>query len=930
MLIALCPYLVAYGGGVDTGQHLSIDLPYLSNNYVQQDVFLYSQHNSKQATLHISLYKYGPNDSLIIYSLDRQIKLKGGLNKIETKLFKEGKVLRYDPIFFEIIKVYESCPPGQYRYFLSAKNKDSLLYSGSTVFVVDSNLNVTSKLKHQLDKHLVSNNRISDHLLNGNMNTDKLNRLSDRLQTSIGKRKRLSLRPNYQNGFASVFIYYKGWFLGRYAVLSKEDVKNELKKEQRMLTSSAASLFNGNIVRSPGVLAQFKQLNRTKEQRKDKLNGELSVGTHFGNGQDPGSQQDNNYQEYAATVNTKILGVPVTLDGYYTSQDQYRQAKASYIRFHYDMEEAKSELGNTMGAYKTVYDQALNNEHSVKSVYQNYISKLENKKDNISRQFTDEYGLSLDEHIGSETSLDRYVDSLIDHTEDSSLAQKLLGQKDKLIKAYVTYQTLNKEVSKYQNMFDQYSESMLIDSMLVYDKIKKYGDGNYEDMSYKQMVRSAAGILPDGKAKSFFSGVTNLDLGIINQYHSKYTISGQTIKGGSIGYDFGIAKTSLVIGKTEYISRTGAVDRYNSILVGVDVTKVKQQEIGFKYYAYTPTKQVYQSEYFKYDIASPSFRSPVQIPSVNYRGVLFKDVTIYTEAAASFKRNAAEQTVNKDNAALTTTVDYEIKRIATNLTATYEHVGKNFDNSSLPYIRSATERYEVEAEKTFFRSFLKASVQFNYFKQQSFSSTGYSKKWGFDIATRSKRYPNVRVSYKPFSTFRTINDTFSIAQRPLVGEVWLANGSYQIKRQHTVHRFMVLYNKSSSEQDTVGYASSTTQFAYLLNKGKVFYNLNIGWYQLPVSYDQSWDKESYFFSNAISLSVLERLATSINQHISLSSGSIQRFALGLGCVYSLKKLPITLRSNLRYTHLSKDKSFEQRDLWVTDLILSWRFKIKNN
>src|SRR5690606_26059986 len=117
-------------------------------------------------------------------------------------------------------------------------------------------------------------------------------------------------------------------------------------------------------------------------------------------------------------------------------------------------------------------------------------------------------------------------------------------------------------LDKYTTLLQQYRDKLTLDSGLVYGKLEKLG--NAEDVSYKDMTKAASGLLPESRGKKFIYGLTHLDIGIINQYESEYTASGQTLKGGSVGYDFGFMKAGLTIGKTEYISRDGTVDQYSS------------------------------------------------------------------------------------------------------------------------------------------------------------------------------------------------------------------------------------------------------------------------------------------------------------------------------------------------------------------------------
>ena len=75
--------------------------------------------------------------------------------------------------------------------------------------------------------------------------------------------------------------------------------------------------------------------------------------------------------------------------------------------------------------------------------------------------------------------------------------------------------------------------------------------------------------------------------------------------------------------------------------------------------------------------------------------------------------------------------------------AEWEHIGRLFENNSIPYIRAATERYTVAGKSDFFKKFLTVGIQYNFMKQSTFASTGKSRKWGFDVKTNSRRYPTI-------------------------------------------------------------------------------------------------------------------------------------------------------------------------------------------
>src|SRR5690606_8883651 len=112
--------------------------------------------------------------------------------------------------------------------------------------------------------------------------------------------------------------------------------------------------------------------------------------------------------------------------------------------------------------------------------------------------------------------------------------------------------------------------------------------------------------------------------------------------------------------------------------------------------------------------------------------------------------------------------------------------------------------------------------------QQNLYSTGSNARWGFDVATRSRRYPSVALSYKPFATFRAYDDTLNIEQKPMIGAVWTGRISYQLKRPKYALRFHATYNKQQSMMDTVDYSSSLFQMNTIYSRGTSMLSLTVG------------------------------------------------------------------------------------------------------
>src|SRR5690606_8508328 len=139
-------------------------------------------------------------------------------------------------------------------------------------------------------------------------------------------------------------------------------------------------------------------------------------------------------------------------------------------------------------------------------------------------------------------------------------------------------------------------------------------------------------------------------------------------------------------------------------------------------------------------------------------------------------------------------------------------------------------------------------VTYNVMQQKSMAVKSTHAKWGFDIATHSKRFPSVSFSYKPFSTYRSLSDTFSIPQKPILGEVWLGKLSYQIKKQDYILRLTAVYNKNTSLMDTIESGSNTGQFNALFTRGKLNLMMNLGFTKAEAGYLSEAHSHTKFLS----------------------------------------------------------------------------------
>src|SRR5690606_5864805 len=126
----------------------------------------------------------------------------------------------------------------------------------------------------------------------------------------------------------------------------------------------------------------------------------------------------------------------------------------------------------------------------------------------------------------------------------------------------------------------------------------------------------------------------------------------------------------------------------------------------------------------------------------------------------------------------------------------------------------------------------------------NFSARAAQSKWGFELQTFSKRFPNVFFSYKPFATFRTYDDTLQIARKPLLGEVWMGRLQYRYRRPGRSVRLALLYNENKSIQDSATYSSRQLQASAQYNRGTFLIHLTLGLLRIHSPYLTSVNPES--------------------------------------------------------------------------------------
>lgn len=974
LCLLLCVFLVqnASSKPLTDSSIMSIEYPISSaeNKFTQR--LAYKTTLDTTVNIHVDCYyMLNLRDSIHLYDLTfEQIRLHAGPGFVDLPFAKAVSSHKMHAAFFEVISRFSMVPAGVYRTHIdirSMADQHPVLLKQELVQYVDSNLSYSSGLRDQLNAAMAlpasATKKVAQSV---KQSTSSSQPATDaQLQTSEKKLKRqlrnikgLELRTAKIAGKVYSEAWYKSFFLGRYELAAASALSERANNEAKRLESDASSMVKNELEDFRGVGSQIRDLYG-KNSRETKMKGFIDISTNHANTTDPNSAVDPDYTEILLNTDIELKGLPVSVEAFYTTQDQHRQAKASYIRFHYDVETAKSKLQNIITGYKTKMNETISKGQGLDQVYGNYANQLEQQKSGMLKSLGKEYNIdpkALMDNKGDvgkviadlpksvdTTGLAAQVKGQLQGKADSNSTAEVLKQKEQALKEqkaklekdrktiedkYAKILALEQKIEKYRALLAKYKTQNSLDSSLNYSKLAKL---DQKDASYKDMSKAAAGLLPEGQVKGFVTGLTSFDVGIINKYESDYTMAGQTLKGLSLGYDIGIAKVGISAGSAEYASRDGNLDRYSTLLLRVDSKNLKNHKISLIYNGNTPSRTMLKDENFigNAGVAYPSFTAPTHIGSLVYDGLINKTILLHSELASSYKAGQTDF-LDLDHDAVNMALEYHMPKVGLDWKGALEHLGRSFENNVLPYVQTATEKYTLGTGIDLFRSFLSINVDYNYLIQQSFSSTGISQKWGIDAKTHSKQYPNLSFSYKPFSTFRSYADTFNIPQRPMLGEVWTGRGTYQIKHGKRVHRFTVLFNKNSSSSDTLHYSASTAQASYNYTCPAISVNGSFSRIELPVNFaDGTGMMSSYVLGAGIGKQISPSVHLSFNPDLSFCSWGIQRISSTLGVAYKFQNKPLAIRILLRYATYKTKQTDPTTGLYAGQLGINWQFKSNN-
>ncbi len=964
-LLVPCLYAVPPAYGIDSLK-LLVDLPAQGGQQQLVQDFYYTLEEDKKVTVHISWWHLnrGGDSTAFISARSNELKLPAAKHTFRLQYNKDCSQYTIDPLFAAAIRRTEGLlPVGRYHSTVTILSGEDTLSDQQFIKQVDTAIAAGSAFQASVF-NLLQESATGKRLLNepslsalNQSYKDKaanlLRRSGRKLDKYLGSRN-LSYEKSSSGNMEVIRCYSDTLLMGSIELAADQSFSIGHEQQKQKLRAFSSDLTNTGLETMESLNSQFRKIGELQKEERE-MTGNLFLGANISNGQEPNALQDNNYYEAGGDINLPVMGIPVQLSGFYTSQDRGRQAKASYFRISYDAAKAKQQLSGLINAFSGQYDQVKSKGTSYSMVYQQYLQSLQTEQGSLLQQMkgqvsglgsTDIASISEDklkqlladqlkkievqareraDSSGDIAGAKAYADSL--KTEATAKYEKAMQQYEKA-KAY------QEKIDHYRKLLDQYSKMVHYDSLMAYSKVKDLKD--IESMSAKDMARKAGAILPEGKAKSFLTGLTNLDVGMLTNYVSDYTQSGQMMKGIDLGYDIGVAQIGASYGNTEYIGRSGDIEKYKVLGLRSMFKPIAKQNLGLIYYNYAPASKLFKdTAFFRPEFFSVSDLSkPTHILSLTYNGELGKSIrTVGEYAFSNQQQREAEQEPGQgigQRSAYNFGIEAAVPKTNVNLNAAYEYVGKAFENNTMPVLMAGTQRAKIGADGIFFNSFLKLAVDYSYLLQSNFTNTGRNNKWGFTVATQSKRYPSVSLSYKPFATFRTFDDTLQIQQKPVVGEVWTAKVNYQIKRKTYSLRFTLVGNKNNSILDTLKYGSTMVQFNAMYTRATTNLSGNIAYSGINTGIQ---DAVLPAFNNSINIGLgggrnLKTISLNGTVDMGFNESGICKYGLGLNGMYRLQRVPVSIRANCRLMQFKLNPADPWTNLVFAGLSLNWQLKMK--
>ena len=630
----------------------------------------------------------------------------------------------------------------------------------------------------------------------------------DQVIRKFFRKRKETWRVQSAGGHRDIWIYFEDRLAGIIR-LSGDDRKPEI-----ALPSVSGPSSGKNF---EGMLSASRRTNSGASENKD-IRGNLNVQYNYSNQQEVYSDFRNEYYDVAGTVNMPVMGIPVTVDGYYTRQDKYRTLKSSYINVSFDKETYLRQMEEANRNFRSAYTATTVDNMMYGDYYKTLVRQLQKEKA--------DYIATLKRTV-TDTLEKAYLDKIQHRLPDTSTqeyTEQYNAFRNKYRDAAQRLEDIDHKIEKAGLLAEQLKKKKYIDSVEVFSRFRKEDIGNMDSRDYMSVLEHT---FPDNKMLSRLKRLNGFNIGGFSNHVSQYTNPGQMTRGGSLSYDLDYVDVAVSLGRMDLVDFAGEKERLNAGSVQVLSRKLKHQQLGLIYYYAGSAGSAGKKD-------AGTGEGPGKQPADNIYTMVYRLNLPVLELSSEYAYSdhkpsgAAPATGIFGRTAFNMQAAARIWQEKIRLSGIYEYTGKDFRNRSLYYNIRGLGRYQLKLSTFWFRNAVKADVEYNVLQNVRELGTGTNRKYGFELQTISRRYPRVKISYKPFTAFNTVQDTVSNFSYTLLGNVFLAQADYQYKRKQTVMSAGLQYNRSYSELDTVQYSSSIWSFHYNVAHNRVFASMNAG------------------------------------------------------------------------------------------------------
>lgn len=643
-------------------------------------------------------------------------------------------------------------------------------------------------------------------------------------------------------------IYYQVSFCG----LPLYSSRTLTKKQRSFLTLQIKTVETRE---DKGILDSISRMKLPKtdlsKYRLPFIRGELLSESHYQNYQNPFSLRPNQYSRLYINLRLNTPLIPLRLSGFLSTENSTKTNLNSF-RLTYDKEafeekkvlkqaqlsmKLERQIHDQENQIKTLENRAFSYANSVKSgiLDDSKVQELQQEALNMALKVLEDSITRkrqlLEEVKKSNDTLS--VDSLNipDTSELDSLERTYAEKKAQLEEVQHKTDSIRALVESSQAKYKEYSETI--------DKMKA-------NLSRLKNLRQEL-----TRMKSLEKGLSmkQFEVGRINPFISKLTVGGVLVEG---------AKTELSFNKFNLKAFGGhscAMPSTKAFITPEELDKSFTRKIGGGDLSYQLASggEIGLTAFRAQDPTNIKSSNTIDNSVVAFHGKqkLFKNLKVEAEIAYSETRIS----VTNDENEFTWSHpigwagefkgDYEIKKDFLEVFAEYREVQNDYFSSASPFLRSNYREIKSGSVLQIFDKKLKVKLDYSINRDNLDAKANYTntmKGWGITLNTTFKKYPNLMVSYQPYSnsssyipnpytsqTGAVLNPYFMSTSSSLL--MFNLNYSTKVKKAVLSFNSNTTSSKMSYSGEEHSQLSHSTQVLLFADKHEMTLSINIS--QIP-------------------------------------------------------------------------------------------------